>query len=220
MIGWDELRDGGPIASMRTSGGLDLELTPNDALWMARAIMGEGPRDADLVTATMLRRWAFVRDQRAASWPSLTAMVVGTESNPRGYSQPVSVYWRTRGPEARQRRRARIRSLTWEQCDEDVRRTVLEMFTGARELVAPGAVHFADGAVTGRRLREEPGRWFVVARRRNTFLAVPGSRSYADPAFTPLRDLGLGGGRSGPFATTLLLLVGGATLYLASQVLR
>lgn len=179
----------GPIGRLTTPGGLSLELTSDDALWLARAAVGEGRRDAADIVSTMLRRWSVVSDaNRRPMWPSLTALVVGTEENPRGYSQPVSVYWRTRGDTSAQARRLRIRSLGWDEIPDDVRSAVLAVLVGQRGLSMPSAIHFADARVSSARLREGPN-WRLVGRGSNWFLSTAASRRAADPVVSPLASL-------------------------------
>lgn len=168
--------------------GLTWDLTDADALWLGRAIVGESTRDAQAVASTMLRRLAFVSDQRGrAQWPSLTALLVGSETSP-GYSQPVAVQWRERGEPARIARRARIRSLTWAEIPPHVRETVLAMLTGQRAFNVPGAVHFAVPSLVQTFLANNPGSVRVPYAGGNYFVATAASRSYPEPRVTPTAE--------------------------------
>lgn len=181
---------GSAIGTLVTVRGTRLSLTSTDALWMARALAGEGGGEADAyaVTSTMLRRWAMLWDGGTRSFGSLTDLVVGRfrgaspydgdtgEVALRGYSQPVAVQWRTQTGDRAERRR-RIRSLAWDAIESWRRQAVLRLFTGRAALTAPSAVHFADRAVVEAGLRRNPG-WRIVAvpGGANVFVSVSGSR--------------------------------------------
>lgn len=179
-----------PIGTLVTTRGTRLSLTSTDALWMARALAGEGGGEADAyaITSTMLRRWAMLWDDGERDFGSLTDLVVGRfrgtspydgdigEVALRGYSQPVAVQWRTEtGERADQRRR--YRTLGWDSIDSWRRQAVLRLFTGRAALTAAGAVHFAERAVVEAGLRRSPG-WRIVAvpGGANLFVSVSGSR--------------------------------------------
>jgi hypothetical protein len=167
------------LGVLRSVGGLEWDLTEDDALWLARAIVGESIADAAAVASTMLRRLAYVSDRQnppARLWPSLAFLLRGDEER-RGYSQPVSVYWSTRGSASAQARRARISSMSWDEIPPSVRDVVLGMLTGRMPLVVPGAVHFAAPAEAARFLENTPGS-ARVGGGRNWFLSMPGSRRY------------------------------------------
>lgn len=180
----------GSIGTLITVRGTRLSLTSTDALWMARALAGEGGGEADAyaVTSTMLRRWAMLWDGGTRSFGSLTDLVVGRfrgaspyegdtgEVVLRGYSQPVAVQWRTKTGDRAERRR-RIRSLAWDAIEPWRRQAVLRLFTGRAALTAPGAVHFAERSLVESRLRTNPGWQIVpVPGGANVFVSVSGSR--------------------------------------------
>ena len=80
-------------------------ITETDVQWLIRAVIGESsnPSDHDIVASCMLTRFAFKNDESLARrgtqlWSSFTEMLVGTPPYGRGYSQPVSYYWRTAEP--------------------------------------------------------------------------------------------------------------------------
>lgn len=173
----------GILGTLVSDGGLRLALTRDDATWMARACVGESVRDAAEVTSTLLRRWAFVNDQRTGRgestvWPTLTDLI-------RAYSQPVNPRWAERGTAARQARRARISSMAWSDVPATVRTTVLELLGGRRRLALPGAVHFADRRVSASFLARYPAATRVRASTDNVFIALPASRSYPEPVILP-----------------------------------
>lgn len=215
------------VGTMRTPGGLQLDLTDHDALWLARAVMGEGVSDVRDIVSTMLRRWSWVSDQSGRPvWATLTELVVGRYESEavagevlgesgsvakRGYSQPVSVQWRNRGTDADKARRLRHRTRVWSQIPNAVRSAVYRTLSGELPLTSPGAVHFADSRVSAARLRSNP-IWRVVHRGRNWFLSVGASRRH-EPTITPgpgapsSSSSGKGSVVGGLAVTTLLLLV-------------
>lgn len=206
------------LATMTSPGGLAWDLTDEDALWMARSIVGESVRDASAVASTMLRRLAYVSDRQGRRvWGSLTELLIGTDST-RGYSQPVSIYWRERGTAAQQARRASIRSLGWEEIPASVRATVTRLFTGA-PLAVPGAIHFADTRLSAEFIQENPGS-SVVWRGANVFIAMAGSRAYRDPARTPTpAGLALANGQRVPSLVLFPIVLSALAAKLALAVL-
>jgi len=185
----------GVIGHVLTSGGLHLTVTSEDAVWLARACVGEGGGEADAcaVASTMLRRWAMLRDGSSRSpFGSLADLVVGrfAGADPyegegravelRGYSQPVAVQWR--GPGARAARRRRVRTMAWADVEPWRRAAVLGVLTGRAALTAWPAVHFAARGLVERRLVELPGwRLVAVPGARNAFVSTARSRRYRDP---------------------------------------
>ncbi len=172
-----------------------LVLTTDDALWCARMVVGEAGEDAAAsdeaaaLVSTMLRRYAVINDARLARgaselWGSLAVLLTGTEST-RGYSQPVSVYWSTRGDDARLARRARIRSLEWSAVPLSIRQTVLDVLSGTRPLIAAPAVHFAAAAVVRAQLGADAVR-VPVRGASNWFTSGAESRKAPEPVVRPL----------------------------------
>lgn len=163
-----------PLGRLVTPQGAELPLLGLDALWMARALAGEGGPgpDAYAITSAMLRRWAMLWDGGERRFGALADLLVGRfrgaspydadagEVELRGYSQPIAVQWRTRRGERAERRR-QIRSLGWEAIEPWRREAVLRLFTGQAPLVAPGAVHFAARSLVERQVAIHPG-WRVV----------------------------------------------------------
>lgn len=186
---------GSLMGTLVTAGGARLPLTSLDALWMARALAGEGggETDAYAITSTLLRRWAMLWDGGTRSFRTLTDLVVGRfrgaspydgdtgEVQLRGYSQPVAVQWRMTGGERAERRR-RIRSLAWDAIEPWRRYAVLRLFTGRAPLTARGAVHFAVRSLVEQGLARNPG-WRVVSLpgAAGVFVSVLASRSRREP---------------------------------------
>lgn len=76
------MADGGHIVSAR---GHALPWTAADALWLSRAVEREGePRD--WVAQALVNRWALLKDQGGAGYPTLASFV-------RAYAQPVNPRW-------------------------------------------------------------------------------------------------------------------------------
>lgn len=189
----------GEIGRVRTARGRWLPLTSVDAVWLARAIVGEGGTEADAlaIASTMVRRWAVLRDADASSpFGALTDLVVGRfagadpydgagagrEVALRGYSQPVAVQWRDVDDHERAERRRRVRELPWDAIEEWRRLAVLRVLTGRIPLAAPAAVHFAAPAVVAAGLeRHEDWRRVHVDGARNEFVSVAASRGAAEP---------------------------------------
>ncbi len=183
----------GRVGRLLTPRGLRLPLSSLDAVWLARAVVGEGGTEVDAaaIASTMVRRWALLRDTNPRSpFRTLTDLVVGRFAGPdpyegagrevsvRGYSQPVAVQWRT-GEVARRRR---VRELAWDAIELSKRRAVLGVLTGARALTAPAAVHFAAPAVVTERLPHHEGwRRVPVHGASNVFVSTAASRRVSEP---------------------------------------
>ena len=184
-----------PMGWLVTPRGERLPLTSTDALWMARALEGEGGGEADAraITSTMLRRWALLLDGGERAFGTLTDLVVGRLRGPdpydaergevalRGYSQPVAVQWRAEAGE-RGARRARIRSLAWDAIAPVRRRAGLELVTGRAPLTAAPAIPVAERSVVERRMREFAGwRLVAVPGAANVFVSTESSRRMREP---------------------------------------
>lgn len=185
------------IGRVHTARGHRLPLTSVDAVWLARAVAGEGGTEADAlaIASTMVRRWAVLRDADGSSpFGALTDLVVGRfvgadpydgagrEVALRGYSQPVSVQWRDDDDRERAERRRRVRELPWDAVEEWRRLAVLRVLTGRVPLAAPAAVHFAAPEVVAAGLeRHTDWRRVPVEGARNEFVSVAASRGAAEP---------------------------------------
>lgn len=186
------------------------ELTEDDALWTARACVGEGGEgvtepELSALVSTLLRRFAVLSDAQLRSsgalrWGSFGAFV-------RAFSQPVNPRWADRGTAEQQARRARIASLTWAEIPRQVAETVHAYLSGQRALTVPGA--FDWGALSlytsyGARasdpssiaraveLREsargtrEPAWVSTGGPLLNVFISSADSRAYGDPVIAPV----------------------------------
>ena len=168
--------------------GTRYQFTAEDFLWSCRMCVGEGEttlQGARIVLACMVRRMAVIgmlsagREPKTPwSWPTFTELLIGTENGDRGYSQPISHYWRDRGPVSRIERRARIRGLSLDDIPPNVKRAVRGILGGGR-LPGPPAVHFADRAVSNASLTREPTwREERANGAKNVMISVPASRNY------------------------------------------
>lgn len=183
----------GRIGHVQTGRGQRLPLTSLDAVWVARAVVGEGGTEVDAraIASTMVRRWALLRDSDPDSpFRSLADLVVGRFAGDdpyegegrevvlRGYSQPVAVQWRD--PEVERRRR--VRELPWESIEPWRRTAVLRVLTGRAPLSAPDAVHFAAPEVVAEGLRRHADWQRVsVGGARNAFVSTAASRAVSEP---------------------------------------
>lgn len=180
------------FGSIKTTGGRIIRFSGHDATVAARMIVGEGETNtegAKTVLACMLRRLALVD-----AWPTLAALLQGTPSNPRGYSQPISLYWRNRGTTERKARRARIASLSpvdIKNSSPHVWPVVLRMLLIGGPLPDGAAIHFADGPTSENSInRNAAGGWQrEPSDARNVMVSTSASRRYiaenGQPIVTP-----------------------------------
>ena len=175
-----------------------LPLSSIDAVWLARAIVGEGGAEADAfaIASTMVRRWALLRDADASSpFRTLSDLVVGrfAGADPydgdgrevvlRGYSQPVAVQWRNSSDAVADARRRRIRELPWDAIEPWRRSAVLQVLTGRLALAARPAVHFAAPDIVAAGLAQhDDWRRVIVEGSQNEFVSTASSRRAAEPA--------------------------------------
>lgn len=207
----------GILGTLRTPGGLTLQLTSDDALWAGRMLYGEEGTRASLeayatILSVLMRRWAAINDDRIGRglgvlWPTFTDLL-------KAYSQPLGA---GAGPPPG---REYIASLEWGQVPSLARVAILALFSGSMKLTQPssGAVHFAarsfvrDKMASGRvpdwRLVETPAANAVVSDAQGRRL--PRDPWVASDGDGPVGKATLVG---------LVLLVGAALLVLtASQV--
>jgi hypothetical protein len=186
------------IGHARTERGHRPPLSSVDAVWLARAIVGEGGIEADAlaIASTMVRRWALLRDADASSpFRTLTDLIVGrfAGADPydgdgrevvlRGYSQPVAVQWRQPSDAAADARRRRIRELPWDAIEPWRRSAVLQVLTGRVPLAARPAVHFAAPDIVAAGLaRHDDWRRVIVEGAQNAFVSTAAARRAAEPA--------------------------------------
>lgn len=213
-------------------GAPELTLTETDALWLARAIVGEEGRPADggasvtrgqalAIASTMLRRWAAVNADRqrrgqGPAWRTLTALLAGDDdptdgrSQPRtGYSNPVQEWLRNTGTEAERARRAQVAGMAWDEVAEPVRRAVLDILSGRQPLTesGSGAVHFAAPRVVAEKLARNPDWKRVPAPSKNWLVSDSIGRALrCDPVVRGAFSVGSAIG----FASALAALIGSA----------
>lgn len=152
---------------IRTQYGLDYQVTPEDALWLARAVECEG---GDQVSSawTMIWRFAYFRRGRG----TLAQLV-------RSFSQPVNPRWESpTSPGCVQypgdcspdslARRAQCRSLEWSQ----MRHAALVQAVLRAEIPnpVPRAINFADARVSLGYVNRTPGAWVIYAKGGNWYL--------------------------------------------------
>lgn len=188
--------------------GRRLPIYAFDWLWLARAVQSEGePRD--LVAQVLVNRWAWLRDQGNATFPTLTSLV-------RAYAQPVNPLWMPGGrlyeAELRETTDPKLRAALLEHAERrrDVHATreafdpatlqaVSQALIRGPITIPAGAVHYSAGSSTSKLPVLIPG-----GPRRNTIYGafLPSTRRTLyrlDPA--PAAKLSFG-----PIATTLAAL--------------
>jgi murein DD-endopeptidase MepM/ murein hydrolase activator NlpD len=200
-------------------------LTKEDLDWAVRAVIGEesDPSRKDhsrqllgmsAVISSMITRFVYKNDESLAEgrgmlWPTFTTMLVGKPPFGRGYSQPVSYYWRTaeppadgkkpvignRSPEAIARRE-RVRNLGTPDGNafpQEVYQMVLDLMTGRKPLNnGEGAIDFRandaqvpvflqNNAKLGCRIDNE------VIGAGNVFFSMEGSRKMKAAGFPKIQ---------------------------------
>lgn len=174
------------LGTLETPRGQTLALTGDDALWLARALVGEaGPDAADgpeglAIASTMLRRWSVVNDARAARgqpalWPTFAALLMA-------YCQPINPDWARRGSPEQQARRARITSMPWSDIPPRIRELALGVLSGRERLTARPAVDFAAASLVEDRVRGNALLARVtVPGAHNAFMSDSQSRAAREP---------------------------------------
>lgn len=132
-----------------TEGGTRLEITPEDSLWLARAVEAEGePRDQ--VAQVLVNRWAHLWDRFPGTYPTLTSLI-------RAYAAPVNPTWFPDGakhlawmrahPTDEHELAAAVRRrdvhAQRNEFSERTRNAVASALYGPLT-IPPGAVHFGD----------------------------------------------------------------------------
>ena len=159
------------LGQIRTGNGYVYQITAEDILWLARAVQFEGGQNYD---ATI---WTYTQLQaQRRRVGSLTSLI-------RAHSQPVNPLWATpdagkwvqvsgRGEPKQIDRRARARTIPWNQIRASVRSKVLAWAKAELPNPVPGAVDFADAEVSSGFLRRHPGS-AVVLYAGNWYIARP-----------------------------------------------
>lgn len=154
-------------AELRSATGYTLRITPEDLLWLARAVQFEGGSTAATI-------WTYA--QRAALYevPSLAGLV-------RAHSQPVNPIWASMDAEGCQRApsrctpeqlatRARAASIPWSELSPLVRAKVIAWARAELPNPVPRATDFAAPEVSRAFLQRHPGS-YVVLRAGNWYIA-------------------------------------------------
>ena len=176
------------LGTLKTAFGSEYAFTEEDALWSARMCVGEGETSlagARIALACMVRRFAVIgmtnsRITGARStwlWPTLTRLLIGTAGGTNGYSQPIAYQWRSRGTPAQIERRARIRSLSWDEIPTAAK-SATKSILGSGALPGGPAVHFADLRTTNASLAQNPTWQVVDSPASNLMVSTSGSRAY------------------------------------------
>lgn len=144
--------------------------TPMDALWLARALDGEGG-DEKAVATTLLQRWVMLGGNERMTFGQLV----------QAYAQPVNINWGTEGrhcqpggighgtPACEARvtaRRDQRRVKTWDEIrDEAKDATVWALYSDEASDYLPQSVHFATEDLVAAKLRSTEARrdgWQVI----------------------------------------------------------
>lgn len=170
------------LGKVKSKGGLDYQITPNDLLWLGRSLAGEGGLDAATVW-TYAQRIALYHDPSR----SLAAMV-------QAHSQPVNPAWRRGGTfcgpggryEGDQRycsersldARDRFATMPWTSVPADIRETLIRWAQADVPNPVPRATDFADPTVSQSFLNRNPDSK-VVLRSGNWYIAEGGTARWS-----------------------------------------
>lgn len=154
-----------------------LEVTPADALWLARSVEREGePRTA--VAQTMVNRWAWARDF-SDRYPRLQDMV-------RAYSQPVNPRWFPDG-DLHRARIAELEQLAAAESDPD-RASALRKERDRERARAPKRVEFSEA------VEFSPRTLAAVRNAINGPVIIPPGALHFGPSGASSRPVLLDGG--------------------------
>ena len=190
----DSIPAGGTI---RGKNGFSYQLTPDDLLWLARAVQYEAGNHA--ATA-----WTYAQRLVMARGSSLKNLVLA-------HSQPINPIWRRDGEkcrpggtyygrdecaESRLAARDQASSLPWTSVRPGVRDTIMKFATGRLPNPVPRAANFANAPVTQGYLSRNPassvvlrdGNWYITERATNAwpadFVTIESDGRIAGPAVT------------------------------------
>jgi len=151
-------------------GGRSYQITPDDVLWMARAVHCEGGDPA----ATM---WTYAWRLIVKRWRGSLVDLLRAHSQPINpnwddASDPFCQRWPERCTAAQLARRARCANARWEDLPEDIRSKVLIWARAGLRNPAPGSTDFADPQVS-RSFLSRPANQNaqVVLRAGNWYIA-------------------------------------------------
>lgn len=168
-------------------GSVPHDVTPRDALWLARALDGEGG-DERAVAATLVQRWILLG---GAERMSLGDMV-------QAYCQAISPLWLADGARCRPggighgtpacapertASRARRRARRWDDIRQEARdATVWALYTEELPDYLPTSVHYATRELVARKMRSRQAReegWQAVEGPPDghTYLSTTDSRN-------------------------------------------
>lgn len=132
------MTEGGHIV---TPGGRALSWSPDDALWLRRAVEREGePRD--WVAQALVNRWAVLRDRGRTEYPTLASFV-------RAYAQPVNPRWFPAGDLHLEQLDAHASRGAAHRADMIARAERRENEYSRATIFSPQTVAAADRALTG-----------------------------------------------------------------------
>jgi hypothetical protein len=172
-----------PYALLRFRDGTSYQLTPNDVLWTARAVVYEGGRPEDVLW-TMGQRFVMLRRE----YPTFAGFV-------QAFSQPVNPAWARDGEFCRPRgryaktaycveskllRRDEARYATWNdlmQRDTDAVLATLKWANAELPNPVPRATNFAMPDEATAYLARVPGAK-LLAQRENWYIAESWSRGW------------------------------------------
>lgn len=170
----------GPWAKLRFSDGSSYQLTGDDVLWTARAVVYEGGPPAATLW-TLAQRFSKARK----NYPSFTAFV-------QAFSQPINPAWSRTGrfcrpgghheggpycTEAKLQRREQAAASDFydlEARDPDALEATLDWARGRLPNPVPRAANFADAAVSRAYLARTPGAK-VLLQAGNWYIQEPWS---------------------------------------------
>jgi hypothetical protein len=163
------------LGKIRSQGGYEYQLTPEDILWLARGVQFEGGDHASTI-------WTYAQRQaKLRRGGSLYSLV-------RAHSQPINPLWAVAGSgkcadypdrctSAQLERRRQARTTPWEGIRAEVREKVLAWARAELGNPVPRAVDFADATVSQSFIRRNPGTE-IVKEAGNWYLATPDTLSW------------------------------------------
>lgn len=204
------------LGVIESQSGYRYQLTPNDLLWLGRAVQFEGGGHEATI-------WTYA--QRAALYrtASLAQLL-------RNHSQPINPYWATAGEGGCARnpemctdrhiiRRLEARSTSWEHLRPEVRAKVLAFARAELDNPVPRAVDFASYNIEAwfrrhpdsRKVGQYGANWHVTTTASNDWPADFVTLRFGDRVAGAVAGIGFAGG----LAIGALAAVAGAGAYYA-----
>lgn len=156
--------------SVVVHGSVPHDVSPEDVLWLGRALDGEGG-DERAVAATLIQRWVMLGGSERMSLSELV----------QAYCQAISPLWLADGARCRPggsahgtrpcapevtAARARRRARAWSELREEARdAAVWALYSDELGDYLPGSVHYATRALVARKMRGREARrdgWQVL----------------------------------------------------------